>query len=168
MADTLSKTALSLGPALPADTHEAEPVESPSSVDDVIVGYLDGLLGTGPEEIDWDGLLQQATSQAAAEPVQSEQWTVPEDYIEQPAPVPETECQLATEEKIVYQTSLAKGMELLPADGMGEAHPSRLPLQLLDSLFLVRRLPAGTRLHAAVLAACSSLKHRLDRVGYSK
>ncbi len=159
MADTLSKTALSLGPALPADTHEAEPVESPSSVDDVIVGYLDGLLGAGPEETDWDGLLQQATSQAAAEPVQSEQRTEPEK---------ETECQLVTEEKIVYQTSLAKGMELLPVDGMGEAHPSRLPLQLLDSLFLVRQLPVGTRLHATVLAACSSLKHRLDRVGYSK
>ncbi len=159
MADTLSKTALSLGPALLADTHEAEPVESPSSVDDVIVGYLDGLLGTGPEETDWDGLLQQATSQAVAEPIQLEQRTEPEK---------ETECLLATEEKIVYQTSLAKGMELLPVDGMGEAHPSRLPLQLLDSLFLVRQLPVGTRLHATVLAACSSLKHRLDRVGYSK
>lgn len=166
MADTLSKTALSFGPALPADTREPEPVESPSSVDNVIVGYLDGLLGTGPEETDWDGLLQQAVSLAAAEPVQSEQ--EPEDDIEQPVPVSETECQLATEEKIVYQTSLAKGMELLPVDGMGEAHPSRLPLQLLDSLFLVRQLPAGTRLHATVLAACSSLKYRLDRVGCSK
>lgn len=165
--------------------------EIPSKVDDVIVGYLDGLFGE--PATDWDSLLQQAVDQAETgsqtqggeQTGQQSLKTAAEDDACSPDCCPDEPVAVADADGIVGQTrnpedmqepvptasepvreevayvSIQQGMAMVSVAEVGAAPARLLPLQLLDSLFLVRHLPAGTRLHALVLGSCRQLNQQL-------
>jgi len=151
--------------------------EIPSKVDDVIVGYLDGLFGESVT--DWDSLLQQAVdqaktdTQAAADSFSSDaiQLEALSDSDVDSAAV-QSPISLAAHDTLGISAvepvseapsyvGIQQGMAMVAVAATGAAPARLLPLQLLDSLFLVRHLPAGTRLHAMVLASCRQLNQQL-------
>ncbi len=115
-------------------------VDTSRCVDGVVSSYLDTLLAdSATVETDWDSLLTQATS-------------VPHDKVK---PV----------SLVCHSSSLRPGMALVPLQPCGDSRPQGLPLQLLDSLSLLRQLPHGTRLQQQVLQSCGQLILRLDLCG---
>ncbi|MGB1092549.1 MAG: hypothetical protein ACPGYX_10515 [Oceanobacter sp.] len=106
---------------------------------DPVAGYLDDLLSeSSSSSTDWNQVLDQVVSQAA----------------NNVASQTDSASQNNPHSLVTYVTTLRSGMAPICVSQAGTGHSGT---QLLDSLALVRQLPAQTRLHQHILGVCERL-----------